>query len=125
MNTIKLFGHRPGTGLRKAPSYKVDRTYAEALKDAHNGLTGFPQLQELDNKISALERSLRRTPTCRALASHWPIDIRVPESAIQTTEGYAEELAFTPPSDAPRQLIPSLRNATDSCQGEPSLQEIL
>src|ERR1700730_3849271 len=44
MNTIKLFGHGPGTGPRKALSYEIDRIYAEALKDAHTALTGFPQL---------------------------------------------------------------------------------
>ena len=89
----------------------MDRTYAEVLKDACATLTGFPQLRELDNEISALERSLGCASTSRGPAGYRPIDTRVPELAIRTSEGYTEELAFTLPSDVPARLIPSTRNA--------------
>ena len=83
-NAIKLFGRGPGTRPRKALSHQMDRTYAEALKDARATLTGFPQLQELNDEISTLEESLGRASISQGLASYWPINIRVPELAICT-----------------------------------------
>ena len=77
----------------------MDRTYAEALKDACTALTTFPQLQELTDEISALERSFGHASTSQGLPSYWLIDIRAPKSAIHTSKGYTEELAFMPPSD--------------------------
>jgi len=58
INTIKLFRNGPGTGPRKAPSYEMDRTFAEVLKDACTALTGFPYLREITDEISTLERTL-------------------------------------------------------------------
>src|SRR6202045_2189043 len=114
VNTIKLFGHGPGTGLRKAPSHQMNRTYSEVLRTTLPRLDEYPRLRwELPiNEISALGRELERSSIGRVPVDH-QATITTPMSAIRSTKGYAEKLAFTPPPSVPRHLIPSIRNGTD------------
>ena len=122
VNTIKLFGRGPGTGPRKAPSHQMNRTYSEALRTTLPGLDEYLRLRwELPiNEISALGRELERSSIGRMPVDH-QATITTPTSAIRSTKGYAEELAYTPPPSVPRCLIPSVRNGADYCRGEPFL----
>ena len=128
VNTIRLFRHGPGTGPRKAPSYQMDRTYSEVLRNAQVGLAEYPRIcQEPNDEISTLEQQLERSSISRMPVDH-QATITMPTSAIRTTEGYegyAETLAFTPPSDVPAHLIPSTRNVANNCRGEPFPRDIL
>ena len=124
MNTIKLFGHRPGTAPRKALSHQMDRMFAEVLSTARTTSADFPHLNEVANEIATLEQKLGCPSTGRMPIDH-QATITTPTSGIRSTEGYAEELTFTPPSDMPQHLIPSTRNAADHRRGVPFLQDIL
>ena len=83
VNTIKLFGHRPGTGPRKAPSHQMDRAYSEVLRNTAVGLNKDPKLRwELPiNEISALGRELKHSSIGRMLVDH-QATITTPTSGI-------------------------------------------
>src|ERR1700730_2868125 len=93
VNTIKLFGHGPGTRPRKAPTHQMNRTYSEALRTTLPGLDEYPRLslEPPINQISAVAQELEPPSIGRLPVDH-QATIMTPMSAIQSTEGYAEEL---------------------------------